>query len=413
MKPIVVVGAGVVGLCCAYSLRRRGFDVVVIDRSSPGGATSHGNGGWVSPGFSCPVPEPEVRKTSLRWLLRPDSPLYIRLHPDPAFLRWLWAFWTRCNERDYQAGLDALARLNTHTMELYDAMVADGVDFEMYSQGLLFLCRTAAAANKIAGDLGHMERHGYPPVRRMSPTEMREDGVPVSDDVTVGVLAPDERHVRPETLTAGLAGRLTEMGVEVRAGQGAMGFAWRNGRVTGVRTTGDELAASYVVLATGVWTARLGRMLGMRIPLEAGKGYSVTMSPAPISVARPLYCVEDHVGISPYAGALRALGTMELSGLNTNLMRRRVDKLKTAPLRYLDGWSVENVREEWTGMRPMAPDGLPIIGPASTADNVIFAAGHAMLGITLAPATGEAVADIIVGSPDRALLAPFRADRFA
>lgn len=412
MTRVVVVGAGAVGLCCAYSLRKRGMDVIVVDRGEPGSGTSHGNGGWICPSLSEPVPAPEVRTMGLRWLLKPDSPLYIRPRPDPDLLRWLWAFWWKCNERDYRYGLDATARLNKRTLELFDAMAADGVQFEMHEQGLLFLFLHAAGAAHLARELRYMERYGSPPARLLERPQLREELPLVSDDVEVGLLAPAERHVRPESLACGLTRRLGELGVPVRSGEAAQGFTCQNGRVTGVRTSKEEIPASHVVLAAGIWSARLARMVGTHIPLQAGKGYSVTMAAPTDTIKRPLYFMEAHVGVSPYAGAVRILGTMEFSGLNTNLMRPRIEALKRASRRYLSGLPIANVQEEWTGMRPLAPDSLPIIGPAPTMKNVILATGHAMLGITLGPATGEAVADVVAGCPDRELLAPFRADRF-
>ena len=136
------------------------------------------------------------------------------------------------------------------------------------------------------------------------------------------------------------------------------------------------------------------------------------MASGSIPITRPVYCAEARVGLSPYQGVVRVLGTMELTGVNTTLSPRRIAALKAAPRGYLRHWRVANVQEEWTGLRPLTPDGLPVIGPAPAAENVVLATGHAMLGITLGPATGEAVADIVGGQPDGDLLAPFRADRF-
>jgi D-amino-acid dehydrogenase len=257
-----------------------------------------------------------------------------------------------------------------------------------------------------------MERYGYPPARWLRGPELRTEEPVVSDAVVAGLLAPAERHVRPESLVRGLVRRLEEGGVAVQSGAAVRGFTRSNGRVSGVQTAKCRLPASYVVLAAGVWTAPLAALVGVRLPLEAGKGYSVTMASGSIAITRPLYCAEARVGLSPYQGAVRVLGTMELSGVNTTLNRRRIAALKAAPRGYLRDWRVAHVQEEWTGLRPLTPDGLPVIGPAPAAENVVIATGHAMLGITLGPATGEAVADIVGGQTDVDLLAPFRADRF-
>lgn len=412
MASVVVIGAGVVGLCCAYALRKRGMDVVVVERATPGSGASHGNGGYICPSFSGPVPAPGVRVDAWRWLSRPGGPLSITPRADLYFARWLLDFWRHCTPRSYQRGLEAIARLNASTMTLYDAMAADGVRFEMRQQGLLFLCRTEEAARGLTNDLEAMTRYGFATPRRLEPAELRDEAPGIRSEVVAGVLAPGERHVRPESLIAGLERRLNDLGVPVHSGTEVCGFECREGRVTALHTTNGRMEASHVVLAAGVWSSHLSAMLGTRLPLEAGKGYSVTMAASGTFPRRPVYFAEAHVGLAPYNGALRVLGMMDVCGLDERLTRRRLEALKAAPSRYVRDWRIGPIEEEWAGLRPMTPDGLPMIGYAAGLANVVIAAGHAMLGVTLGPATGEAVVGLIDGKPDAALLAPFRPGRF-
>jgi len=230
--------------------------------------------------------------------------------------------------------------------------------------------------------------------------------------VVAGLLAPDERNVRPETLVDGLWRRLDALGVEVMTGAAVEAIAAPAADRIEVRTARGTLDASYAVLASGIWTGRLSAMLGARLPLQAGKGYSVTMAPSPLPITRPLDLGDRRVAVSPLDGAVRIAGTMELSGMNHYLDPRRIEALTRSVQRYLDGWEPTTVEEVWVGMRPLTPDGLPIIGPLPGVPRVIAATGHAMLGVTLAPATGEAVADLITGAADPQALAPFRSDRF-
>jgi D-amino-acid dehydrogenase len=408
----VVVGAGAIGLCCAYALRRRGLEVLVLDRGAPGSGASHGNGGWICPALSDPLPGPGITLASLRWLLQPESPLYIRPRLDPTFWRWLWRFRRHCNEEAYQRGLAALADLNRSTHALFDTLARDGVSFEMHRQGLLSLYLSREAARTEARHMAEMERFGCPPAQWLDPAPLRLVEPAVLPAVVAGLLLPGERHMRPETLLAGLQARLREMGVEVRARAPVLGFERAGSLVTGVRTPRGVEPATRVILAAGVWSARLAAQLGCPLPLEAGKGYSVTMAGPATLLQRPLNLAEAHVGLSPFEGAVRVLGTMELSGINHRVRTRRLEALKRAPSAYLRDWQPGPIREEWCGPRPVTPDGLPFIGPLPGVANVLVAAGHAMLGITLAPATAEAVAALVVGERPQVALAPFRVDRF-
>ena len=408
----MIVGAGAIGLCCAYALRRRGMQVLVLDRTAPGNGASHGNGGWICPTLSDPLPGPGLTLASLRWLLQPESPLYIRPRLDPAFWRWLWRFRQHCNEGAYHQGLTALADLNRSTMALFDALAKDGVAFEMRSQGLLCLFLSREAARIEQRHLFEMQRLGCPEAYWFDPEPLRSYEPAVSPAVAVGLLLPGERHVRPESLLTGLQVRLQEMGVEIRAHSPVLGFERAGYAVTGVRTPRGVEPAERIVLAAGVWTARLAAQLGCSLPLEAGKGYSVTMAEPATSIRGPLHLTEAHAGLSPFVGAIRILGTMEFSGINHRVHTRRLAALKRAPAAYLRDWQPGPVREEWCGPRPVTPDGLPFIGPLPGTTNVLVAAGHAMLGITLAPATAEAIASVIVGERPTTAITPFRVDRF-
>lgn len=421
MSRTVVIGAGVIGLACAYELRRRGDEVIVVDRVGPGAAASAGNTGWVCPSFSGPVPGPGLVGQSIRWMLSPDSPLYVKPRLDPGFLAWLWSFWRHCTTPAYHAGLDAVAGLNTRTMVLYDALAADGVRFEMHRQGVLFAFLGRAALEHVGADLERMQRYGYAPARTLTASEARDLEPALSANVIGGILAGDERHVRPESLVAGLAERLSEMGVDMRSGTDVTGFRRRGaasaaspqaGTVAAVETSTGTIGAERVVVAAGVWSSRLVRALGFHLPLEAGKGYSITLEEPAVRVARPLYLDEARVAVSNFDGALRLAGTMELSGLNADLDARRVEAIRRSADRYLAGWRGARGEQAWVGMRPLTPDGLPVIGAVPGAGNVYLATGHGMLGVTLAPATAAALADLMTAGQGGAAPSPFDPGRF-
>jgi D-amino-acid dehydrogenase len=414
---VVVIGGGVIGLACAYELRKRGADVAVLDARQMGAAASWGNAGWIVPSLSGPVPEPGLTLTALRWLFKPDSPLYIRHRPDPEFVRWMWSFWRHCNARDYQAGFDAMAALNRRTMERYDSWQAEGVEFEMHAQGLLFAFVTQDGLRKHLEEHAHLEAYGYAPPAPRSGDEIRAAEPILSTHVVGGFLIERDRHVMPASLTAGLSRRLEDTGADLRPGAAVSGFRrapeGAHEQVVAVDTPSGPVEADVFVLAAGAWSARLARMAGFRLPVESGKGYSITIEHPATQLRQPLYLGEAKVGVSPYDGALRFAGTMELSGLSEDIHAKRLDAIRRSISRFLVSWPQGERDIPWAGMRPLTPDGLPAIGRAPGLENLFVATGHSMLGITLAPATGAAVAELICTGRSEVDVRAFDPGRFA
>jgi D-amino-acid dehydrogenase len=419
---VVIIGAGVIGLATAYELRRRGAEVLVLDRAEPGKGASEGNAGWITPSMSGPIPAPGLVGTSMKWMLRNDSPLYIKPRPDIGFARWLFRFWRSCRVGPWDRGFEAVAGLNRRTMELLDAWQADGVRFEMHQEGLIYAALTRTSVEVAIKEVRGIDRFGYARPELLDGDELRKLEPAFSKYVAAGFHVPEERHLRPEQLTAGLVNRLGEMGVEVRSGvevtgMESTGVERHNGRVTALRTNQGPVKAETVLLATGAWAGQMGRAFGVSLPIEAGKGYSITIEPPPLEVRHPLDFVDKRVAITPFEGALRLAGTMELSGVNLNVLEPRVEAIRRAANRFLGdgeggGWSNGTRERVWVGMRPLTPDGLPLIGRMPGFSNAWVATGHAMLGVTLAPATGSALAEAMTSGHSEVDLRPFDPARF-
>ena len=412
MPRTIVVGAGVIGLACAYALRKRGREVVVVDQGEPGGACSLGNAGWVSPSISAPIPAPGLTWTSLKWMLRSDSPLYIAPSAVPSMARWLFRFWRYCNRRDFEHGLRATAELNRHTLALFDSLEADGIRCELHRRGILYVFCEQEYLESTLGEFEPLSMVGYGMPTALDGPAMRRMEPELSDRVIGGFLVEGEYHVRPETLTAGYAQRLRDMGVELHIGSqvtGPLGDAsgWR-----GVVTTNGPVQGDEIVLAAGSWTGSIARRFGVAIPVQAGKGYSVTVPVNRKSFTRPLYLGEAKIGASPFEGAVRFAGTMELSGINLDMDPRRIEGLRKGIRRYMRTPPGPDEGTEWVGMRPLTPDGLPMLGRPPGQTNLYIATGHAMLGVTLAPATGEAMAQLITDPKAKVLYQPFDPGRF-
>jgi D-amino-acid dehydrogenase len=408
----IVVGAGVIGLACAYALRKRGRDVVVLDSGPPGGACSLGNAGWVSPSISAPIPAPGLTWTSLKWMLRSDSPLYIAPKAVPSMARWLFRFWRHCNRRDFEAGLRATAELNRHTLALFDSLAGDGIDCELHRRGILYVFCQEEYLRSNLEEFKPLTAVGYEMPSALDGPAMRAMEPELSDNVVGGFLVGAEYHVRPETLTAGYVKRLQELGVELQVGAYVAAPLGDKTKWRGVLTSNGPIEGDEIVLAAGAWTGGVAERFGVALPVQAGKGYSVTVPTTRGAFTRPLYLGEAKIGASPFEGAVRFAGTMELSGINLKRDPRRIKGLRQGIDRYMRRPLGPAEGTEWVGMRPLTPDGLPMLGRAPGQHNLFVATGHAMLGVTLAPATGEAIAQLVTDPKAGSLYAAFDPGRF-
>ena len=396
---VAVVGGGVVGLSCAFALRRGGADVIVYERGRVGEGCSRGNTGWICPGLSAPLPAPGVMGGALRGLLSRDSPLRISPLFGPAFLRWSWGFRRASSPERYHAALEATVALTKSAFADYDQLRDAGVEFEMHSTGMLVAALTEPGLDEYAAMLTEAEEAGYEgPVHVISGDEARELDPALSEAVIGGVHAPSERYVRPESVSAGLAAWLRANGAEVEEN-------------TAVDDLGD-LDADAVVVAAGAWS---GELLGdSRFPMEAAKGYSVTAKSSGTLPRHALYLSEGKVGTSSYAGdLLRIAGIFDLTGIDETLKRKRIDSIVRSSAVFLKDWEPEEIELEWAGLRPYPSDGLPVIGPVPGREGLYVATGHGRMGITLGPITGELLAQVILEGASPGELEPFRIERFA
>ena len=410
---VVVVGAGVAGLCCAYYLRKRDADVVVLDAEPVGSrvASSYGNGGWICPAQAGPLPEPGLTIYGLRALLARDSALYFSPGYLPRLAPWLARFWTYCNKRDYDAGTAALAALGRRAFELVDEMVADGMRFELYKLGMICATASEKDAQKVLESLQGMRKHGFSlPDQLLVGDDLHALEPSLSPRVQAGFHLAEQWHVRPTTMTLELARRLRELGVEIREGARVTGFASSNGTVRAAATAQGDVDADAFVLAAGSWTTPLARTLGVRIPMQPGKGYSFLIAPKTMPRHGILFA-DIHAGATPLGDRVRIGGTMEFSGYELTVDRRRVDNVFRLAKDYIELERPE-YEEPWAGLRPMTVDGLPILDWAQPYRNAYLATGYSMLGMTLAQPAGAAMAELITTGRRPPVLEPFRRDRF-
>jgi D-amino-acid dehydrogenase len=406
---VVVIGGGVIGLASAYQLVRDGAEVTLIDARETGRGASEVNAGWVCPAESGPVPAPGMISQALRWMLRRDSPLYVRPSLDPSFLRFMLAMARHCNRSDYRAGMQALMHLSQGTMEQLDAYREDGLVFEMHADGLLLTFLSEAKLEGHLVDIDLAESAGLEPeVLRGSAVREREPAL--ADEVRGGVYYPHERHLDPVALGRALRDRCAALGVALLEGTPLEEVEREGSLVRAIRCGHERLEADAFLLAAGAWSGPLAKAFGENLPVRPGKGYSLDLPS--LELRQPTYLTEAKVAVTPLDGRLRLAGTMEFGPLDERVDPARTAAIGRAPSSFLREWQVPIEPELGAGLRPMSPDGLPLVGRLGGLENAFVSTAHAMLGLTLAPSSAAAISGLIVRGEQSAALAPFAPDRF-
>jgi len=411
---IVIVGGGIVGLASAYELTLDGHDVAVLDAAAVGAGASHGNAAKITMAEATPVPAPGMVLQGLKWMLKADSPLFVRPSLSPPFLRFLLTMARHCNEGDFRHALKVHLDMASTCMEVLDEWADDGLSFEMHRKGVLLVFSNRETFEHRVTLNEAFAPFGLVP-ELLDPDTLHDREPCLSDRARHALFFPDDRQVEPDSLTGALAERLRKLGAQVREYTRVLGFEQTGDRVTAVMTDAGRVDCDQVVLASGVWTGLLSAKLGTALPIGPGKGYSVDYFPSPVPLTTPLTFEDAHVAVTPLNGRLRLAGTMEFAGLDTDVNARRVAAVKRAAALGFREWDDDTPHAEpWAGLRPMTADGLPIVGRLRPDSNVLVASGHGMLGLTLAPSTAKTVRnlarDVASGRPSH--LTPYGPERF-
>jgi D-amino-acid dehydrogenase len=409
----VVVGGGVIGAACAYYLARDGWHVTVLEQNAFGGGCSHGNCGLVCPSNVLPLAAPGAVSTALRSLFRPASPFHIKPRLDPSLWMWLLGFARRCNARDMLQAAEGIHALLAASRTLYDELFrTEPFECEWETRGLCLVFQTPASMAHHA-EMAHLleDRFGVT-IQRYDGEALIELEPALKPGLAGGWLYPNDAHLRPDRLMSGWRAVLEARGVEIREQCGVLGLKRESGRVRAARTLCGDVDGDVFVVATGAWTPLLNRELGCRVPIQPGKGYSITM-PRPARCPRiPLLLEEHGVAVTPMQSGYRLGSTMEFAGYDATVNRRRLEALRAGARHYLHEPEAAPIQEEWFGWRPMTYDSLPIIDRSPRAENLWVAAGHNMLGVSMSPATGKLLAELVGGRPSSIDPRPYSLQRF-
>ena len=410
---VIVIGGGVIGTACAYYLSRAGWAVTVLDRGEFGRGCSHANCGLICPSHVLPLAEPGAAWRAFKSLFRKDAPFSIKPRIDLALWGWLLKFARRCNTRAMLKAGRAIQALLTSSRALYDELMrAEALDCEWETRGLLFVFLTEAGMKHYEPTVKLQQELFGLAAQRYDSAGLVEFEPALKPGLAGGWHYPSDAHLRPDRLLSAWRRVLEARGVAIREHCEVKGFTSDAGRARAAVTARGELPAEAFVVATGAWTPFLNRALGCRVPIQPGKGYSITMPRPARCPAVPLIFEEHRVAVTPMRSGYRLGSTMEFAGYDATLNRRRLDLLREGARHYLHEPFGEPVEEEWFGWRPMTYDSVPIIDRSPALCNVLIAAGHNMLGLSMAPATGRLVAELLSGVTPHINPTPYAVTRF-
>ena len=410
-KEITVIGAGIVGICCACYLQRSGFEVTLVDRGEPAMQTSFGNAGGISPGSVTPLGMPGIWKQIPGWLLDDNAPLVIKGRYFPKALPWLARFAYQSRTSRVRQISKALVALNSPTFDAYQPLLEDaGLTQLFHRSGQLFLYRNRQNMDK--DTLTHELRcKGGASIEFLDAEEIREIEPAITPIFEAGYLMPDNGHCSdPFGLASGLVKMFVNKG-GVLIMDDVLDFIFDADSVSGLSTSSGVLDTRRVVIAAGVWSKTLCERLGFPVPLMSHRGYHATIENSNVSLRHMCFPVDDKFAITPMSMGLRIAGTVEFAGLDDPPNYERVDKMVKSCHAILNGFNSEYY-SEWMGHRPCLPDSLPIIGESQKHPNIFFAFGHGHQGLVGASQTGKVIAEIARGAAPSMKLAPYSIDRF-
>jgi D-amino-acid dehydrogenase len=409
---VLVLGGGVIGLASALCLLRAGRSVTLLERGRVGGATSHGNCGTITPSHAAPLAMPGMVMKALKYLRQPDAPFRVAPRFDPALFSWLAHFARRCNWTTFEAVTRVKGPLLLRARQSLAAMVREeGLQCGFEELGTLYCWRDPRAFEQAAWLPRALASVGIE-IRALDGAAARAMEPALNDSVVAAFHNPGDAHLRPDRYMAELARRVRELGGEIVEGAAVTDFYGDGDRIAGVAAGGRRWSGRDVVFALGAWSPGLAARIGLNLPIQPGKGYSITYERPALAPRIPVVCKERSVCVTAWGDGFRLGSTMEFAGYDESLNRVRLDALVRGAGEYLREPEGPRRVEEWYGWRPMTWDDLPIIGRARNWRNLVLATGHGMLGVTLSAVTGEMVRDLVTGTAPTLDPAPWSPARF-
>ncbi len=411
-KEIVIIGGGIIGLCTAYYLQKEGHQVTIIDRSGLKSGASFVNAGFLAPSHIIPLSAPGVMKKGFKWMLNPASPLYIKPRLDLDFLKWAWAFNKACNPTHVKKAIPIIKDISLLSQDLYvDIKKSENFNFHYEKKGLLMLCQSEKMLNTEIDVARIAQKEGLD-VKVLNIDELKKLEPNVKLNVKGATYYTCDSHSTPHEFMNEMKDYLKSVGVRFCTKEKVIDLQVEGAKILSVKTVKQVIKADEFVLAAGSWTGLLSKKLGMKLLLQAGKGYRINTH-KPTGIGIPAILAEARAAVSPMNGFTRFSGTMEIAGINQRINPVRVQAISQAATSYYPDVRLSRVEIDQAacGLRPLSFDGLPYIGRSKKCDNLVVATGHAMLGWTMGTATGKLVSEIISDKKTSLNVEPFAVDR--
>ena len=410
---VLIIGGGPVGLSCAYYLLKSGRSVTLLDAKEIGKGSGSGNAGHIVPSHIIPLAAPGVVTSALKWMLDPaHSPFSMKVSLDPNYLIWLLRFTLACSQTNVLRGIAPFKELGQLSAKNFAEIIAEeNFDCHYRQAGFLNLYKDSKTFDEGRHEAEFAQKHNIP-VGVYDKAKVHEVEPAAREDVIGGVHFTGDAHVNPGLFLKLLGERIRAMGADVHEHMLVTRFESAGGKVRVVKTGSGGFEAGQVILAAGAWSPIVGRDLRIKILIQPARGYSLTASAIQNMPRRALILGDRRVAVSPFGDLLRVTGRLEVGEYGTTPNPKWIARLENFAREYLRIDEALDVKETWAGLRPVTPDGLPIIGRSPKHDNLFLATGHAMLGLSLAPGTGLVVSQLLNGQEPAVSLMPMRLDRF-
>lgn len=412
---IHIIGGGIVGLCSAWYLVKAGYQVTVIDKNDFTDGTSFGNAGMIVPSHFVPMAAPGVITQGLKWLLNSKSPFYIKPRIDSDLIQWLWNFYRSANSKKVEQAMPVLYNLNEKSKNLYKKIAAaENFDFGFEERGLLMLYKTQKQAREEEKLAEKAHRLGIK-TETLDTNGLKKLEPKMEFDVLGGIYFPGDAHLYPNLFIKQMMTVLKKCGVEFKSEKEIIDFKISGSKIKSlIDKQGKGIVVENVLLCSGSWTGLLLKKLGIKIHLQDGKGYSITLTKSNTRPQIPTILSEAKVAITPMGSDLRIGGTLEISGLSNKISKSRVQGIVESIPAYYKNLDIDfsPTTKIWKGYRPCTPDGMPYIGKSKSISNLIVGTGHGMMGLSLGAVTGKIISQIATDEKLLVDINPFRLDRF-